>query len=169
MSNWKKRVDAYQERESSERFLQYQQLELKRLADEKEARNRNLTELQKSCFCHICHRPTSGPLDTTEEISEMGCPRVVGGLDWNSPNDLYKCDECHDWTCTECLHHNICKDCWSKKIAGTFDELNTSDTPSKISAKPFVIVIAGLTVFMLGCACLFFVIAALRILPVLFG
>jgi hypothetical protein len=120
MGDWRAKIDEQLERnlakiqQEEQRRSRKQEEEKQRAAAKAAAEwNNKLRDHQSKFRCHICRRSSSGP-------HEMNVSRTYPGnaqegsyyehvVDWKSPMDLYRCDRCNKWTCSDDLHRGVCR------------------------------------------------------------
>lgn len=122
-SNWKKQVDKWNDQQAAmARIAAEKEKKIKeekeKLAREQKER-RLLENLAINFQCHICNKPSREPLCIAGTYEDFGMGCGYQGDDetfWNQPGDLRKCKDCGEWTCSDCLHNEICRNCWSKRL-----------------------------------------------------
>jgi len=115
---WKNKIDEYIKKREERNQEEMARLRARR---EQKRESNQLAEFQERFFCHICHRPSSGPFEQPDhsEVSNPGdyLGKVTwfrGYTDWNKPGDLILCEICHQYTCFQCSRKDICRTCAAK-------------------------------------------------------
>lgn len=103
-SDWKSTIDKYYSEDEEKR--KNDAAEIRKKQDE-----RVLAQHKGKFRCHVCKEPSSGP-QKPEYALQSGDIK---------PSGLTKCALCDKWTCDNCLHRGICKECvkdlpWITKI-----------------------------------------------------
>lgn len=109
---WKKKIDDQEEAEKKEKEKNSNSYPPKPKYDQR------LLDFQEKFKCHICNKYPQEPEDTGHEISIMGMPVWVGGVNLDSPDDHKQCKKCNKWTCKDHIYKGICQTCAEKMSGG---------------------------------------------------
>lgn len=122
MFNWKKKIDDMKESEKQAKELT-DKYEKDRLRKTQEQRwKKNFERFQKRFFCNFCKQPSQNVRLVKRMISPGASNDGLGGYeptyeevpDFNTPDDLWECKVCHNWTCKDHIHKGICQTCAEK-------------------------------------------------------
>jgi hypothetical protein len=136
MSDWKARVDAWEELKQRKRKTAQQgrtltaqsQQNIKPTAKHHPRWSQvpTLAVHQRRFRCHVCRTPSRGPhISTTVEFGWVSSWKdtdepyyegieYVQHVNWDQPTGLWRCVRCHAWTCGDHLYKTICQRCADK-------------------------------------------------------
>jgi hypothetical protein len=103
--DWKEELDKKLRREIEERKRKvWAKIRAKREAGQKRL---------KRFRCRICNIPAQVPSIKVVKISPF---QTMDTCNWNTPDDLHKCQSCHRWACREHYHKGFCQKCAEKLL-----------------------------------------------------
>ena len=118
MFDWKKKIDDQEEAQRQER----ERAEVEKRNREHEAQIRNWQKFQKRFVCHVCGQPSQKVRVVSRMVSPGASNDGLGGYsptyevtnDFNTPDDMTKCQRCNRWTHHAHIHKGICQGCAEK-------------------------------------------------------
>lgn len=110
----KRKIDELLKRQEREKAKKREEEENVRSALAKRERERKFEQLGRSFRCHICKKPSVKPATTSYTTIETNeSDRPIGSYetiseDFSKPGDMWRCNNCGKWACSEHIYRGIC-------------------------------------------------------------